>query len=193
MERVEPIRDYEKIKFMKAILQKNPRDLLMFELGIHSGLRIGDILAMRVRDVIDARGRPLDHFDLREQKTNKKKRVWYHDDVKKTIWSYLKGYRGDKNRPLFVSQKKAKDGSPIPIRREQAWKILKRAALEANIRDPIGTHSLRKTFGYHWVRTGNSIHALQKYFNHYDERITLDYIGITQDELEEGILNLNFE
>lgn len=52
MEFVEPIRDKRKIELVKAILKKNGfRDYMLFLMGINSGLRISDILRLKVSDV----------------------------------------------------------------------------------------------------------------------------------------------
>ena len=89
-------------------------------------------------------------------------------------------------QPLFPSRKG--NGS---IKRNQAYKILSEAAHAVGIKDNIGTHSMRKTFGYHAYKTGIDISILQKIFNHSCPSITLRYIGITQDDIDDVYLNLN--
>ena len=51
MSTVEPIRSLKDLRKIKSILSSNPRDLLLFTLGINSGLRISDLLALNVGDV----------------------------------------------------------------------------------------------------------------------------------------------
>lgn len=63
---VYPIKDKTKIMLMKKILSKSKRNLLLFNLGINSGLRVSDILALNVSDVKDKA-----YIELREQKTRK--------------------------------------------------------------------------------------------------------------------------
>ncbi len=77
-----------------------------------------------------------------------------------------------------------------PISRVQAWNIINDAAEELGI-DNIGTHSLRKTFGYHQIKRGTSITLLMKMFNHSSEAITLRYIGITQDDMDATVQALD--
>lgn len=48
---VYPIKDKEKIAEMKKILSRNKRNVLLFNLGINSGLRVSDILAFDIKDV----------------------------------------------------------------------------------------------------------------------------------------------
>lgn len=185
MEFVQPIRDVKKIDAMKRILKG--RDHLLFVLGINSGLRISDILKMRVRDVIDENGKPRSFYELREQKTGKAKRFPFGKNVQKAISDYLNGYDGDMNRYLFVSRK----GENQPITRQHAWLVINEAAKAVGIKDKIGTHTLRKTFGYHAYKAGTDITLLQSIFNHASPSTTLRYIGITQDDIDNVVVNLN--
>lgn len=66
MEFVEPIKDKRKIELVKVILKKNDfRDYMLFLMGINSGLRISDILKLKVSDV---RGKQ--YIEVKEQKTD---------------------------------------------------------------------------------------------------------------------------
>ncbi len=70
MQYVQPIRDKKKIEEIKAILKENgTRDLLLFSMGINTGLRISDLLNLKV---IDVKGKS--HVEIKEQKTGKLKR-----------------------------------------------------------------------------------------------------------------------
>ncbi|MOA51399.1 hypothetical protein D3C78_1745420 [compost metagenome] len=51
--------------------------------------------------------------------------------------------------------------------------------------DEIGTHSMRKTFGYYFYGETKDIAHLMYLFNHTEEKITLRYVGILQDTLDE--------
>ncbi len=55
MEEVQPIRDTKKIDAMKTIMkgENNYRDLLLFVLGINTGLRISDILALKWKNLMN--------------------------------------------------------------------------------------------------------------------------------------------
>ena len=77
------------------------------------------------------------------------------------------------------------------LKRQQAYKIINDAARAIGIKENIGTHTLRKTFGYHAYQAGVSLAVLQKLFNHSAPSVTLSYISITQDELDDVYLNLN--
>ncbi|WP_431808998.1 tyrosine-type recombinase/integrase [Lysinibacillus sphaericus] len=64
----------------------------------------------------------------------------------------------------------------------QAYRALQKAA-DALGRDDIGTHTMRKTFGYHHYKSNKDVATLQHIFNHSVPSITLKYIGITSDEI----------
>ncbi|WP_436242945.1 tyrosine-type recombinase/integrase [Paenibacillus sp. LjRoot56] len=108
---MQPLREKRKIDAMKKVMSDNKRDLLMFVLGINCGLRISDILLMKVEDVLDSKGKPKSYYELREKKTNKFKRFVFAENVQKAISEYLKGYSGRADRPLFASRKTNKGES----------------------------------------------------------------------------------
>ena len=67
-----------------------------------------------------------------------------------------------------------------------AYRILNQAARQVGLSD-IGTHTLRKTFGYHFYQRTKDVALLQKVFNHSSPSITLRYIGIDQDVIDKAI------
>ena len=74
MEVVQPIRDIEKIRDIKKFLSNwDSRYYLMFMLGIRTGLRITDILELRVSDVRDSNKKLKTHIVIKENKTSKEK------------------------------------------------------------------------------------------------------------------------
>lgn len=153
---------------------------MMFMLGIYSGLRISDILRLRVRDVKDK-----DYIYLREKKTGKEKRFIINDELK----GMLKKYTEKKNdyEYMFLSP----EGNNQPISRQQAYNILNEAAEHFGL-DAIGTHTLRKTWGYHTYQQTKDIVAIQEILNHSDISITKRYIGINQDTKDKVMKKLSF-
>jgi len=173
MKEVQPIRDKELIERMKQELAKNgSRDEFLFTFGINTGLRISDILELKVGDV---RGKK--HIPLKESKTKKNRRVNLNLELREAIESFTNGM-GDSDY-LF----KSKRGN-TPIKRVQAYKILNKAAKKIGVEE-IGTHTLRKTFGYHFYKKTGDIAMLQEIFNHSAPSVTKRYIGINQDEIDE--------
>ncbi len=186
MEFVQPIRSLKQIETIKKLLrQQNLRDYCLFTVGINSGLRISDLLKLIVSDVIDA-NKVKDRIRLREKKTNKFKDFPLSDNAKSAIKEYLKTRNYNPNEPLFLSRK-----NKGFLLRQQAYKIINDVAKSIGIKEKIGTHTLRKTFGYHAYNNGYDIAIIQKLFNHSTPAITLRYIGITQDEMDDVYLNLD--
>lgn len=190
MNTVEPIRDEKKIAAMKAVLKDNSlRNYLLFVLGINTGLRISDLLKLRISDVIDDNGKIVNSMWIREGKNNKERNIYFNREVKKAIQEYLESLSNyNPNWYLFKSQK----GQNKAIDRGQAYHILNNAAQMVGIKERVGTHTLRKTFGY-WARMKGiaTIEQLQEIFNHATPAITKRYIGITQAELNNVYRDLN--
>ena len=186
MEFVQPIRDLKKIETMKKLLkQQNLRDYCLFVVGINSGLRISDLLQLTIADVIE-QGKVKERIRLREKKTNKFKDFPLSDKAKKAIKDYHSTRNYTENEPLFMSRK-----NKGFLLRQQAYKIINDVAKSVGIKERIGTHTLRKTFGYHAYNNGYDITLIQKLFNHSSPSVTLRYIGITQDEMDDVYLSLD--
>lgn len=182
MNTVEPIRDINLVwdigDYLKA---RNERDYVLFMYGIYTGLRISDILPFRVRDV-----RNSEYITIREMKTKKEKRFPINPELKPIIEHYIK----DKKDYEYLF--KSKKGKNNPITRQQAYNILNQAA-EAFGLESIGTHTLRKTFGYHMYQQTKDIVTIKEILNHSDIAVTLRYIGINQDMKDTAIKRLSFK
>lgn len=170
---VQPLRTAEEIEDMRWALSRyaSARDLFMFNFGIKTGLRISDIVPLKVSDV---KGKT--HLTLREKKTDKPKRFMLPSALREEISDYTRGMSDEDY--LFASRK----GSSH-ISTTQAYRALQSAA-DALGRDDIGTHTLRKTFGYNHYKRFKDVAILQELFNHSAPSITLRYIGITSDEID---------
>lgn len=191
MEFVQPIREKRQIEAMKRILRGNPgtglRDHCLFVLGINSGLRVSDLLQLTVGEVLDSKAKVRDRITLREQKTGKAKNFPISQTAAKAIKEYLDTRRGcERTEPLFRSRKEHGH-----LRRAQAYKIIRDAARSVGIEEAIGTHTLRKTFGYWAYKEGKDLTLIQKLLNHASPAVTLAYIGITQEQLDDVYLSLN--
>jgi integrase len=175
---VEPIRDKSKIKAMVDFLNKrNERDGVLFELGIHTGLRISDLLQLKKKDVKGS------HIVVKEIKTKKTKRVVIVPQLKKVLQKYIRDMKD--NDYLFTGR--GTHGKPIT--RVRAYKILREAANECGLNN-IGTHTMRKTFGFHFYNMNKDIAMLQELFNHSSPYITLRYIGVHQDAIDVAMMDM---
>jgi integrase len=196
MKEVQPIRDTKKIDAMKSIMkgESNYRDLLLFVLGINTGLRISDILALKWKSFINGGGRLLkagDQLNVVEIKTKKVKSFVINRSVAEALKLYHDSLGNvNPDDPVF-SSRKTDDGSLQPITRIAAWQMLNRYANMVGLNEGIGTHTLRKTFGYHLYKKGVALEYIQKMLNHSSPAITLRYIGITQEQLNNIYVELN--
>lgn len=175
MKQVQPIRDKQQLQDMKDYLKKNYdyKYYVMFNLGIYSALRVGDILQLRVRDVRNASGKIRDEVSIKAEKTDK-----MHDfPINAELKRILKEYCQDKSDYEFLIPN---NSTHKGIGRVQAWKILNEAASALGI-EHIGTHSMRKTYGYHFYQQTKDISLLQEILGHSDPSITKRYIGLTRE------------
>ena len=174
MNEVQPIRDKEIIaKFKNELLKKSYRDYMLFVIGINTGLRISDILPLKVKDVTGI------HIIIKEKKTGKNKRFKINSNLRAELDKYI--INMNDNDYLFPSRKGDK-----PISRIQAYRILNDVAEKLGVPE-VGTHTLRKTFGYWHYKQFKDVAILQKIFNHSAPSVTLEYIGITADLVDKTI------
>lgn len=176
MNTVEPIRNKKTLNKIKEILSENQRDFLIFTVGTNCGLRISDILSLNVKDVKDK-----SYIDITEKKTKKTKKIPVSETLKSLIEDFIKNR--NENEPLFLSYLNNR------MERTQCYRIINKACKKAGVNYKIGTHTLRKTFGYHHYKKFKDVAILQKIFNHSAPGITLRYIGIDQDTIDKSYKN----
>jgi len=188
MQTVEPIRDQKKLEVMKKYLRgHNIRDYVLFVLGINTGLRIKDLLRLRVVDVLDSKAKIVDRIYIHESKTGKEKIFRINETAAKALKELLAETMLRDGDYLF----KSREGKNKPLTTTQVNNIITAAARAVGVKEKIGATTLRKTFGYHARKKGVPIEVLMRIFNHSWPGITQRYIGISQDELEEVYINLN--
>lgn len=177
---VQPLRTREEIEEMKWALRRHcsERDYFMFVFGINTGLRVSDIVPLKVKDVKNKQ-----HIVKKETKTKKIKRFYLNNTLREEIATYIQGMNDEDY--LFPSRKGDKN-----ISTTQAYRSLVKAAGMLD-RDDIGTHTMRKTFGYHHYKRNKDVATLQTLFNHSAPSITLRYIGITDDEVEATLIDFS--
>lgn len=185
MNLVQPIRDREKLEEMKDELRKNgTRDYMLFYTGINTGLRISDLLKLNRDDIRNNDGSMKSHINIIEKKTKKNKKFPIVNGLFAELDRYTKNmYAGEY---LFNSQK----GVNSPITASQAYRIITTAGDNIGLTE-IGTHTMRKTFGYHHYQQYHDVALLQTLFNHSSPSITLRYIGIEQDEIDQAYYNFS--
>jgi len=182
MQIVYPIKDKKTIQDIADYLKiKNERDYIMFMIGIHTGLRISDIRMLRVRDL---RGKT--HFNIKaQQKTAKPLRLPISKELKDKIDHYIK------NKAEYEYILKSRKGFNNPISYQQAYNILNGAGSLFGVEN-IGTHTMRKTFGYFLYLNTKDIVLVKETLSHSSIDITRRYIGLVQGDIEKAVSNLSF-
>lgn len=198
-EEVEPIKNVKDIAKVKQYLlgKENKRDYMLFVVGINIGLRAGDLLKLKIKDIMED-NRIVDSVTIIEEKTRntnktpKKRTFELNKSAKEAISLYLGTLKEiDEDSYLFKSRKG--NGS---LTVESAHKIIKTTLRDLNIKGNYGTHTLRKTFSYHCYINNikdnpNILNTLQKMLNHSSSSVTLRYIGITKEVITDIYNNLN--
>lgn len=170
------------------------RNKMMFLIGINLSLRISDLVSLKwnffLKDDMTFR----DFYRIQPKKTKKTGKfvtLYFNDVVKKSIMDYTEQYPiQDMEGYVF----KSREGSGS-INEKSVWRIIVDIAAEAGIERNVGTHSLRKTFGYHvWHNAEDKEKALvmlMVIFNHSSVATTKKYIGIMGQEVESVFNDLN--
>lgn len=204
----EPIKDIGDINRISEYLvrHKRFRDNMLFIVGINFGLRVSDLLRLRFTMLLNDDLTFRNSFPILEKKTSTTRRVkknryiTINDAAIDAVTMYIEhmakiGCHVCLSDYLFRSESNRGGNENKPMTRMSADRILKNIARELGLREKVSTHTLRKTFGYHqMVMSGNDprkLLLLQKMFGHSTSAQTLDYIGITGEEIDEAYRNLN--
>jgi integrase len=180
---VEPIRKLKDIKAIKKLLTDNQRDYLLFTIGINNGLRVGDLLRLRVRDIHHLRVGQ--HITIRESKTKKDNILVVNKSVYKALKNYLYTSQSAEDDFLFPSRK---GNGAITI--SAVNNLLKKWTAAINLRGNYGAHSLRKTWGYlQRTEYGVGFEVIAKRFNHSNPAVTMRYLGIQDKEIHNTLMN----
>ncbi|CAH1526359.1 Integrase [Vibrio owensii] len=146
----------------------------IWNLGIQLALRISDLLSVKFTDVQNGR------LVLRESKTGKTQNIALNSKAKSIIHEIKEQYPDG----VYLFQSYHHNVKTVkPLSRIAVAKAFKATGDDLNLR--LGTHSMRKTRGYHVYKQTNDIASVMKMLNHSSERETLRYIGITQDSMDE--------
>ncbi len=134
---VEPIRDKNDIQRIVEYFNNNDKRkyAVLFSLGVNSGLRVSDLLGLKVKDVLNQSS-----IKLREQKTGKYKLFPIKEELRTMLNDFCKN-RNPKEW-VFVGRHEKLD-------RIIVYKTIVHACKELKIDANVGTHTMQKTFVYH--------------------------------------------
>ncbi len=157
------------------------RDRAMLELLYGSGLRVSELVALRIQDL-----------DLRRDvarvlgKGSKMRLVPFGEAAHQALESYLQRGRPALARAptdvLFLN------GRGRRLTRQGVWKLLKRYAAAAGISKSIGPHTLRHTFATHLLQGGADLRAVQEMLGHADIATTEIYTHVGLEQLRRDYL-----
>ena len=179
MNEAQAIKDRKTLNELLDVYEPYSKEQILLEYCLYTGLRISDVLSARVGESLAGVRR------LKEQKTGKSKTIKLNSKLVNSISIYASNNNLSDDDYLFFSSRNRDEH----IKRSRASKIIAKAG------DMIGivcsAHSLRKTFGYLAYKNGTSIELLMQIFNHSSQSVTLRYIGITQENINEVYDSIN--
>lgn len=157
---------------------------MLLLLGFNTGLRIGDLCTLRVKDVRDR-----ERVRIIAEKTGKMTDIYLREDVRKAIKAALAGADGN-DWALASRQRNRADGKKKPISRQRCYGIVKEIAQKAGFEEHVGCHTMRKTFAWNLYKsTGGNLALVQKQLNHSSQEATIHYLGLDQKAMDNAIKN----
>lgn len=200
----EPIKSMEDINRISKFLinSERYRDNMLFIVGINFGLRVSDLRLLRFSNLINENLTFKDSFAVFEKKTrNTRKRkknryITINHAVVEAVTLYLEHTPGVcLSDYMFTSQSNNGISADGPLTTQSIDRILKGIARDLGLNIKVSTHTLRKTFCYHQMvmshNDSRKLLLLQKMLGHASPAQTLDYIGITAEEIDEAYKKLN--
>ncbi|WP_026694255.1 tyrosine-type recombinase/integrase [Peribacillus kribbensis] len=183
MEFVEPFKDIQHILALKKFFKEHSqRDYLLFVMGINTGMKINELLSLKLNDILDE-NQNLKHFCILHNPASGITSSYpLNSKVKEALSLYLKSRDSLGEDYLFISAKTQK-----PISRQQAHRIIHDALDHLGIRGRFGTGSMRKTFGYFAYIKGISISIIQKCYHHSSPSETYKYLGLTKEDTDQQV------
>ena len=184
-----PIKRRDQLGAMASWLKDNAdrKYLLGFILGINLGLRANELLELKRSDLFFPNGEircisgdyadTTDRISVFQEKVDKRRSLYLNESCVRAIpWYYADTTNLYSDDYVFSSR----EGGHIEV--DTLRKVLKEAAKACGIKQNIGTHTLRKTFGYFHYQSNHDIVFLQRLFGHSSALITMRYIGVADEE-----------
>ena len=185
---VKAIKSEATIRAIKGIISKNKtantsRNFLLWIIGTNTGLRISDILALELKDVLDNKGKIRESLEITEKKTKRPRDIAIRPPVKSALERFFRDTGSyDPNEYLFKDRRKGKEDINKPITRVRAWQMINEWGRKAGVNYKIGCHSLRKIFGSYAFKAGIPLIYISEELGHRNVEVTKRYLGITADE-----------
>lgn len=199
----EPIKSLDDIYRITEFLvaQHRYRDNMLFIVGINFGLRVSDLRILRFSHLINENFVFKESFAILEKKTSntrkhkKNRHITINNAVIESVMLFLENTADVSLSDFLFRSTSNRCTENKPMHRNSIDRIIKGIGKDLGLGNKMATHSMRKTFAYHQMVMCNNdtrkLLLLQKMFGHSTSAQTLDYIGITGDEIEEAYRNLN--
>lgn len=199
----DPIKSLDDINRISQYLidNKRYRDNMLFICGINFGLRISDLLRLRFCNLINNDLSFKTEFPILEKKTmntrKSRKNRWLsiNEAVMDAVTLYLMNAQAKLDDFMFRSESPNGKDKNVALSRKSVDRILKEIHDTLGIDAHMSSHTLRKTFGYHQMAMSNNdarkLLVLQRMFGHSSVSQTMEYIGITDEEIHEAYMKLN--
>ena len=158
---------------------KRCRDKAMLELLYATGMRVSEMIDLKISDV------DMNIGYINYNKGAKLRVIPVYSIAKKAIKNYIDGARvhmikpGTKEDTLFVNCSGGK------MTRQGFWKILKKYALSANISKDITPHTLRHSFATHLIENGADLKSVQEMLGHSDISSTQVYTQVVKNHIKD--------
>lgn len=187
--KVEPIRDLESIREIKdnLVTQGKWRDYCLFTIGINTAYRASDLLSLTVGQVKHLN--PGDLLEIKEKKTRKYRAVTLNHSAHVALLDWLPRHpmAQNPNAPLFKSYRREEAITVSTLNR-----LVKHWCRVIGLHGHYGSHTLRKTWGYHQRKVNDaSLPLLMTAFGHKTEAQTLEYLFIQDRELQDLYLGMD--
>jgi integrase len=180
---VDPIQKIVDIRAISKLLEGSPRDRLLFVMGVNNGIRTGDLLKLKVKDVEHLKAG--DSITIKEGKTKKDNVIVVNKTVYKALRNYLDKVQPRDDDYLFASRKGNK-----PLQTKSINRLIKSWTKAINLKGNYGAHTLRKTWGYiQRTKHGVGFEIICKRFNHSNPAVTMRYLGIQDKEVHDILMN----
>ncbi|PWW39473.1 phage integrase family protein [Idiomarina loihiensis] len=184
MAEVQAVKDLDQVKLIGHLLLKTYGQQIadIWNVGLNLALRISDLLSIRFSDIQG------DRLVLRESKTGKVASIKLNDKAR-TIIERIRSEHPD-HTYLFQSYRNrwSINQSPRPLSSRYVNRAISMIGEEVGL--DLGTHSMRKTRGYHLYKNTNDLARVMKMLRHSNEAVTLRYIGITQEDVDRDFVEL---
>ncbi len=196
---VDPIRDMHDARHIYRTLCKwgkgNIKVAELFLIGCNCALRFSDLRRLKFGDIREGTmsGQRIGLYsptkNLIAQKTGKAKDLILNAVAMDAVDKLMNCYPDSEY--LFQSESNNVSKKIKPFSRQHVSKIFKDIQDGLALNFKFNTHSMRKTFGYHAYDFGQGVpvEVLQELFQHGSPKVTLRYIGITQDTVREAYIN----